>query len=76
VVAPHQCHGDAIATSTPPNRATPPPSAQNDRDVEDMGVMGFADANIDAEMANDEHTADQIDAARLAHITEVALPSS
>jgi hypothetical protein len=39
---------------------------------DDMGVLGYADADIDAEMANDERTADDLDAARLAHITEVA----
>jgi hypothetical protein len=39
---------------------------------EDMGVLGYADADIDAEMANDERTADDLDAARLAHITDVA----
>jgi len=38
----------------------------------DMDVLGYADADIDAEMANDERTADEIDAARLAHVTEVA----
>jgi hypothetical protein len=38
----------------------------------DMGVMGFADADIDAEMAADERTAEELDAARLAHIASVA----
>lgn len=38
----------------------------------DMGVMGFADADIDAEMAADERTAEDLDAARLAHIAGVA----
>ncbi len=39
---------------------------------EDMGVLGFADADIDAEMARDEEAAEEIDAARMAHIEEVA----
>jgi P-aminobenzoate N-oxygenase AurF len=38
----------------------------------DMGVMGFADADIDAEMAADERTAEELDAIRLAHIAGVA----
>jgi P-aminobenzoate N-oxygenase AurF len=37
----------------------------------DMGVLGFADADIDAEMARDEQAAQQFDASRLAHVTEV-----
>jgi hypothetical protein len=39
---------------------------------EDMGVMGYADADIDAEMANDERAAEEFDADRLSHITQVA----
>jgi hypothetical protein len=39
---------------------------------EDMGVMGYADADIDAEMANDERAAEEFDADRLTHITQVA----
>ncbi len=38
----------------------------------DMGVLEFADADIDAEMANDEQAAEEIDAARMAHVNEVA----
>jgi hypothetical protein len=38
----------------------------------EMGVIGFADADIDAEMARDEQAAEEFDAARLAHVTEVA----
>jgi hypothetical protein len=38
----------------------------------DMGVIGFAEADIDAEMARDEDAAEAFDAARLAHVTEVA----
>jgi hypothetical protein len=39
---------------------------------DDMGVMGFADADIDAEMAHDEQAAEALDVARLAHVTQVA----
>ena len=39
---------------------------------EDMGVLGFADTDLDAEIANDEQTAEAIDAERLAHIKAVA----
>lgn len=42
----------------------------------DMGVLGFADADIDAEMANDERAAAEYDAVRIAHITEVATAAS
>lgn len=38
----------------------------------DMGVMGFADSDIDAEMANDEAAAEELDLARMAHIESVA----
>jgi hypothetical protein len=38
---------------------------------EDMGVIGFADADIDAAMAEDEQVADELDV-RLAHVREVA----
>lgn len=38
----------------------------------EMGVMGFADADLDAEMANDERAAEELEAAQLAHITAVA----
>jgi hypothetical protein len=38
----------------------------------DMGVIGFADTDIDAAMAEDEQVADELDA-RLAHVREVAL---
>jgi len=38
----------------------------------DMGVMGFADADIDAEMADDEQAAEEFDKAHLAHVEAVA----
>ena len=38
----------------------------------DMGVIQFADADLDAEMANDERAAEELDATNLAHITAVA----
>ena len=38
----------------------------------DMGVLGFADTDIDAEMANDETAAEQLDTERMAHIRTVA----
>ncbi|MEY2455556.1 MAG: hypothetical protein QOK06_650 [Acidimicrobiaceae bacterium] len=38
----------------------------------DMGVLGFADADIDAAMAEDEAAAEELDALRMAHIREVA----
>jgi hypothetical protein len=38
----------------------------------DMGVLGFADSDIDAAMAEDEAVAEEIDALRMAHINEVA----
>jgi hypothetical protein len=38
----------------------------------DMGVLGFADADIDAAMAEDEAAAEEIDAIRTAHIRAVA----
>jgi hypothetical protein len=37
----------------------------------EMGVLGFADADLDAEMANDEAAAEDFDA-QMAHITKVA----
>jgi hypothetical protein len=39
---------------------------------DDMGVMGFADADIDAEMAHDEQAAEALDDTRLAHVRQVA----
>ena len=39
---------------------------------EDMGVLGFADTDLDAEMANDEAAADAIDRERMAHVRAVA----
>jgi hypothetical protein len=39
---------------------------------EDMGVMGFADSNIDAEMASDEAAAEEFDRQHLAHVREAA----
>jgi hypothetical protein len=39
---------------------------------DDMGVLGFAQADLDAEMANDEQAAEAIDAERLAHVKAVA----
>ena len=39
---------------------------------EDMGVLGFADSDLDAEMANDEAAAEALDQQRLAHITATA----
>ena len=41
----------------------------------DMGVMQYADLDIDAEMANDERVAEELDAerdARMAHVKAVA----
>jgi hypothetical protein len=38
---------------------------------EDMGVISFADSDIDAAMAEDEQVADELDA-RLVHVREVA----
>ena len=38
----------------------------------DMGVLGFADTDIDSEMANDELAAEEYDRARMAHIEGVA----
>jgi hypothetical protein len=40
-----------------------------------MGVIGFADTDIDAEMAEDERAAEENDAARdarMTHVKEVA----
>jgi hypothetical protein len=39
---------------------------------EDMGVLGFADADLEAAMAEDEQVAEQLDADRRAHIEAVA----
>ncbi len=38
----------------------------------DMGVMGFADNDLDAEMANDELAAEEFDRQHLAHLQAVA----
>ncbi len=38
----------------------------------DMGVIEFADSDLDGEMANDEKAAEDIDKARMAHINGVA----
>src|SRR5436309_11632344 len=38
----------------------------------DMGVIEFAQSDLDGEMANDEKAAEDIDKARMAHINEVA----
>ena len=38
----------------------------------EMGVMQFADADLDAEMANDERAAEELEEAHLAHVTAVA----
>jgi hypothetical protein len=38
----------------------------------DMGVLGFADADIDSEMAADEAAAEELDQLRLSHIRSVA----
>jgi hypothetical protein len=38
----------------------------------DMGVLGFADSDIDSEMAQDEAAAEEFDKERLAHIKAVA----
>jgi len=38
----------------------------------DMGVIDFAESDLDGEMANDEKAAEDIDQARMAHIEEVA----
>ncbi|HLX89346.1 MAG TPA: diiron oxygenase [Acidimicrobiales bacterium] len=39
---------------------------------EDMGVLAFAETDLDAEMANDEAAADALDEERLAHVRAVA----
>jgi len=39
---------------------------------DDMGVLGFAQTDLDAEIANDELTAEAIDAERLSHVRAVA----
>jgi hypothetical protein len=38
----------------------------------EMGVIDFADADLDGEMANDERAAEELEASQLAHITAVA----
>ncbi len=38
----------------------------------DMGVMQFAEADLDAEMANDERAAEELEQQQLAHVTAVA----
>jgi hypothetical protein len=38
----------------------------------DMGVIGFAEADLDAEMASDERAAEEFDEIRLAHVRQVA----
>jgi hypothetical protein len=38
----------------------------------DMGVLEFADADLEAVMAEDEATAEQIDAIRSGHVEAVA----
>ena len=38
----------------------------------DMGVLGFADSDIDAAMAEDEEAAEALDQERMAHIRQVA----
>jgi hypothetical protein len=38
----------------------------------EMGVIQFAEADLDAEIANDERAAEEMDATNLAHITAVA----
>ena len=42
----------------------------------DMGVIGFADADIDAEMAEDEKAAEELDKLRMSHIESVAAEGS
>jgi hypothetical protein len=42
----------------------------------DMGVIEFADSDLDSEMANDEKAAEDIDKARMAHVEEVASAAS
>jgi hypothetical protein len=39
---------------------------------EDMGVLGFAESNIEEAMAEDEQAAEDLDKLRMAHITSVA----
>jgi hypothetical protein len=39
---------------------------------EDMGVLEFADSDLDAEMANDEAAAEELDNERMSHIKAVA----
>jgi hypothetical protein len=40
----------------------------------DMGVMAFADTDLDAEMTNDERAAEEFDA-QMAHVQSVAASS-
>jgi hypothetical protein len=46
------------------------------RAFEDMGVMGFADSDIDAEMAIDEAAAEEYDKQHTAHVQEMAKTAS
>ena len=39
---------------------------------DDMGVIAFADSDIDAEMASDEAAADEFDRQHLAHVEQAA----
>jgi len=38
----------------------------------DMGVLGFADADVDAEMATDERAAEEFDRQHTAHVAQAA----
>jgi len=42
------------------------------RAFEDMGVLSYAETDLDAEMANDEAAAEAIDQARMTHVRSVA----
>jgi hypothetical protein len=42
------------------------------RAFDDMGVLGFADTDLDAEMANDEAVAESLDQERMDHVKAVA----
>ena len=58
-----------------PQRHRPVGRPQSAQAFEDMGVIGFADTDIDAEMAGDEAAAEDFDDAqsdRLAHVRAVA----
>ncbi len=43
---------------------------------DDMGVLGFADTDLDAEIANDEAQAEALDAQRMAHVRATAEAAS